>query len=326
MILILTKKTNLHFLLTIENLFNYRFLHYFYEEIKSENYLMANIKNRRLFTSYISITVIMSVVLFLFGFFGIFFISSNSMANSFKENFSVSIFFKEDAKNIEITQLQNEILMSDYVEKLKYVSKDEAVLLMKDEYGQDFIKELGFNPLVNSIDFNLKSEYVEATLLDSISKLIENKNYIDEIVYDKNLINIINDNIKRISLWLMPSIIILLIITFLVINSSIRLSIYSNRQLIKTMQLVGATKAFIRKPFIKINIFLSLISSIISISAIILLIYYIDLNISFVDNISIESVITLFIIILSLGLFISYISTFFASQNILKIKADNLDV
>ena len=287
---------------------------------------MANIKNRRLFASYISITVIMSVVLFLFGFFGIFFISSNSIANSFKENFSVSIFFKEDAKNIEITQLQNEILMSDYVEKLKYVSKDEAVLLMKDEYGQDFIKELGFNPLVNSIDFNLKSEYVEATLLDSISRLIENKNYIDEIVYDKNLINIINDNIKRISLWLMPSIIILLIITFLVINSSIRLSIYSNRQLIKTMQLVGATKAFIRKPFIKINIFLSLISSIISISAIILLIYYIDLNISFVDNISIESVIILFLIILSLGLFISYISTFFATQNILKIKADNLDV
>ena len=287
---------------------------------------MANIKNRRLFTSYISITIIMSVVLFLFGFFGIFFISSNSIANSFKENFSVSIFFKEDAKNIEITQLQNEILMSDYVEKLKYVSKDEAVLLMKEEYGQDFIKELGFNPLVNSIDFNLKSEYVEATLLDSISRLIENKNYVDEIVYDKNLINIINDNIKRISLWLMPSIIILLIITFLVINSSIRLSIYSNRQLIKTMQLVGATKAFIRKPYIKINIFLSLISSIISISAIILLIYYIDLNISFVDNISIESVITLFLIILSLGLFISYISTFFATQNILKIKADNLDV
>ena len=287
---------------------------------------MTNIKNRRLFTSYISITVIMSVVLFLFGFFGIFFISSNSIANSFKENFSVSIFFKEDAKNIEITQLQNELLMSDYVEKLKYVSKDEAVLLMKEEYGQDFIKELGFNPLVNSIDFNLKSEYVEATLLDSISRLIENKNYIDEIVYDKNLINIINDNIKRISLWLMPSIIILLIITFLVINSSIRLSIYSNRQLIKTMQLVGATKAFIRKPFIKINIFLSLISSIISISVIILLIYYIDLNISFIDNISIESVITLFLIILSLGLFISYISTFFATQNILKIKADNLDV
>ena len=292
----------------------------------SYNYLMANIQNRRLFTSYISITIIMSVVLFLFGFFGIFFISSKSIANSFKENFAVSIFFKEDAKNIEIIQLQNELLMSNYVEKLKYVSKDEALLMMKEEYGQDFIKELGFNPLLNAIDLNLKSEYVEATSLDSISRLIGNKNYVDEIVYDKNLINIINDNIKRISFWLMPSIIILLIITFLVINSSIRLSIYSNRQLIKTMQLVGATKAFIRKPFIRINIFLSLISSIISISAIAVMIYYIDLNISFAYNISRESAVMLFLIIVSLGLVISYISTFFATQNILKIKADNLDV
>ena len=95
---------------------------------------MRNIKNRRLFTSYVSITVIMSIVLFLFGFFGIFFISSNSIANSFKEDFSVSIFFKENAKKIEIIQLQNELLMSSYIQKLKYISKDDALLIMKEEY------------------------------------------------------------------------------------------------------------------------------------------------------------------------------------------------
>lgn len=287
---------------------------------------MRNIKNRRLFTSYVSITVIMSVVLFLFGFFGIFFISSNSIANSFKEDFSVSIFFKENAKKIEIIQLQNELLMSSYIQKLKYISKDDALLIMKEEYGQDFIQELGFNPLVNSIDINLKSEFVEASSLDSISAIISKKKYVDEITYDKNLINSINNNIRRVSLWLMPSIIILSIITFLVINSSIRLSIYSNRQLIKTMQLVGATKSFIRRPFIRTNILLSIISSLISISILILLIYYIDSNISFVENIKLESLIMLFIIIISLGLIISYISTFLATQNILKIKADNLDV
>ena len=287
---------------------------------------MRNIKNRRLFTSYVSITVIMSIVLFLFGFFGIFFISSNSIANSFKEDFSVSIFFKENAKKIEIIQLQNELLMSSYIQKLKYISKDDALLIMKEEYGQDFIKELGFNPLVNSIDINLKSEFVEASSLDSISTIISKKKYVDEITYDKNLINSINNNIRRVSLWLMPSIIILSIITFLVINSSIRLSIYSNRQLIKTMQLVGATKDFIRRPFIRTNILLSIISSFISISTLILLIYYIDLNISFVENIKLQSLLMLFIIIISLGLIISYISTFLATQNILKIKADNLDV
>ncbi len=287
---------------------------------------MRNIKNRRLFTSYVSITVIMSIVLFLFGFFGIFFISSNSIANSFKEDFSVSIFFKENAKKIEIIQLQNELLMSSYIQKLKYISKDDALLIMKEEYGQDFIQELGFNPLVNSIDINLKSEFVEASSLDSISNIISKKKYVDEITYDKNLINSINYNIRRVSLWLMPSIIILSIITFLVINSSIRLSIYSNRQLIKTMQLVGATKGFIRRPFIRTNILLSIISSLISISILILLIYYIDSNISFVENIKLQSLIMLFIIIISLGLIISYISTFLATQNILKIKADNLDV
>lgn len=287
---------------------------------------MRNIKNRRLFTSYVSITVIMSIVLFLFGFFGIFFISSNSIANSFKEDFSVSIFFKENAKKIEIIQLQNELLMSSYIQKLKYISKDDALLIMKEEYGQDFIQELGFNPLVNSIDINLKSEFVEASSLDSISNIISKKKYVDEITYDKNLINSINNNIKRVSLWLMPSIMILSIITFLVINSSIRLSIYSNRQLIKTMQLVGATKGFIRRPFIRTNILLSIISSFISISTLILLIYYIDLNISFVENIKLQSLLMLFIIIISLGLIISYISTFLATQNILKIKADNLDV
>ena len=287
---------------------------------------MRNIKNRRLFTSYVSITVIMSIVLFLFGFFGIFFISSNSIANSFKEDFSVSIFFKENAKKIEIIQLQNELLMSSYIQKLKYISKDDALLIMKEEYGQDFIQELGFNPLVNSIDINLKSEFVEASSLDSISAIISKKKYVDEITYDKNLINSINNNIRRVSLWLMPSIMILSIITFLVINSSIRLSIYSNRQLIKTMQLVGATKSFIRRPFIRTNILLSIISSFISISTLILLIYYIDLNISFVENIKLQSLLMLFIIIISLGLIISYISTFLATQNILKIKADNLDV
>ena len=287
---------------------------------------MAKIKNRRLFTSYISIIVIMSIVLFLFGFFGVFFISSNSLANSFKENFSVSIFFKEDAKKIEITLLQNELLMTDYIEKLKYVSKDDAILIMKEEYGQDFIKELGFNPLVNSIDFNLKSQYVESVILDSISEIISKNKYVDEIVYDNNLLKLINDNIKKTTYWLIPSIIIFLLITFLLINSSIRLSIYSNRQLIKTMQLVGATKGFIRRPFIKTNIMLSLISSFISIALIVMIIYYIDSNISFIDNLNIQLIIALFLFIISLGFIISYISTFLATQNILKINADRLDI
>ena len=273
-----------------------------------------------------SIVVIMSIVLFLFGFFGVFVISSNSIANSFKENFSVSIFFQDNVKQIEVAQLQNELLMSDYIDKLSYVSKESAVLIMKEEYGEDFIQDLGYNPLVNSIDLNFKSQYVEAIKIDSISEIIKKNKYVDEIVYDKNLINLINENIKRVTFWLIPSISIFLIITFLIINSSIRLSIYSNRQLIKTMQLVGATKSFIRKPFLKTNAFLSLISSFLSISLIILIINYLDNNINFLNNIEPKTIFILCLFMVLLGLTISYISTFFATQNILKIKADKLDI
>ena len=287
---------------------------------------MKKIKNKRLITSYMSIVIIMSIVLFLFGFFGVFVISSNSIANSFKENFSVSIFFQDNVKQIEVAQLQNELLMSDYIDKLSYVSKESAVLIMKEEYGEDFIQDLGYNPLVNSIDLNFKSQYVEAIKIDSISEIIKKNKYVDEIVYDKNLINLINENIKRVTFWLIPSISIFLIITFLIINSSIRLSIYSNRQLIKTMQLVGATKSFIRKPFLKTNAFLSLISSFLSISLIILIINYLDNNINFLNNIEPKTIFILCLFMILLGLTISYISTFFATQNILKIKADKLDI
>ena len=287
---------------------------------------MKKIKNKRLLTSYMSIVIIMSIVSFLFGFFGVFVISSNSIANSFKENFSVSIFFQDNVKQIEISQLQNELLMSDYIDKLSYVSKESAVLIMKEEYGEDFIQDLGYNPLVNSIDLNFKSQYVEAVKIDSISEIIKKNKYVDEIVYDKNLINLINENIKRVTFWLIPSISIFLIITFLIINSSIRLSIYSNRQLIKTMQLVGATKSFIRKPFLKTNAFLSLISSFLSISLIILIMNYLDNNINFLNNIDPKTIFFLCFFMVLLGLTISYISTFFATQNILKIKADKLDI
>lgn len=287
---------------------------------------MKKIKNKRLITSYISIVIIMSIVLFLFGFFGVFVISSSSIANSFKENFSISIFFKENAKQIEVSELQNQLLMSDYLEKLTYVSKENAVLIMKEEYGEDFIKDLGYNPLVNSIDINLKSKYVETIKIDSISEIIKMNKYVDEIVYDKNLITLINENIKKVSFWLVPSIIIFLLITFLIINSSIRLSIYSNRQLIKTMQLVGATKSFIRKPFLITNALLSLISSLFSISLLLSMLYYLDINLNFFNNIELNTIFTLCSTIILLGFVISYISTYFATQNILKIKADQLDI
>ena len=287
---------------------------------------MPSIKNKRLITSYFSIVIIMSIVLFLYSFFGLFLISSDSIINKFKEEFTVSVYLKENVKNIEINQLKNELLMSNFIEKVNYISKDEAVAIMKEEYGEEFIKSLGFNPLLGSIDINLKSNYVNNKEIDSISKFIIKKNYIDEIIYDKDFINLINNNIKKISLWIIPSIIFSILITFLIINSSIRLSIYAKRNIIKTMQLVGATRSFIRIPFIKTNLLLSLISSTIAIISILIVIDFFDTNIDFYNYVETKSIFFLLSSVVILGFIISLISTFFATQNILNIDAKKLDI
>ena len=287
---------------------------------------MKNYKNRRLIASYTSVVIIMSIVLFLLGLFGIFFITSNSIINSFKEKLTISVFFNENAKEIDITQFKNEVLMSDYISNLKYISKEDAVLIMKEDYGDDFIKDLGYNPLVNSADIALINQYVTSYKIDSISKIIEQKDFVDEVIYDKDLINMINENIAKVTFWFIPIISFLILITFLIINSSIRLSIFSKRELIKTMQLVGAEKSFIRKPFIKTNLVLSLLSSIISIILISFMIYYLNLNIDIIENINLNLIYILFISLVIFGFTISFFSTYFATQNILKIKSESLDV
>lgn len=287
---------------------------------------MPGIKNKRLVTSYFSIVIIMSIVLFLYSFFGLFLISSDSIINKFKEDFTVSVYLKENVKNIEINQLRNELLMSDFIDKVNYISKEEAVAIMKEEYGEEFIKSLGFNPLLGSIDINLKSNYVNSKKLDSISRLILKKNYIDEIIYDRDFINMINKNIKKISFWIIPAIIFSLLITFLIINSSIRLSIYAKRNIIKTMQLVGATRSFIRIPFIKTNLLLSLISSTIAIISILILIDFFDSNIDFYNYVELKSIFFLLSSVVVLGFIISIVSTFFATQNILNIDTKKLDI
>ena len=287
---------------------------------------MPGIKNKRLVTSYFSIVIIMSIVLFLYSFFGLFLISSDSIINKFKEDFTVSIYLKENVKNIEINQLRNELLMSNFIDKVNYISKEEAVAIMKEEYGEEFIRSLGFNPLLGSIDINLQSNYVNSKKLDSISRLILKKNYIDEIIYDRDFINMINNNIKKISFWIIPSIIFSLLITFLIINSSIRLSIYAKRNIIKTMQLVGATRSFIRVPFIKTNLLLSLISSTIAIISILILIDFFDSNIDFYNYVELKSIFFLLSSVVVLGFIISIVSTFFATQNILNIDTKKLDI
>ena len=282
------------------------------------------LKKNRILSSYVSVVISISMVLFLFGLLSFSIINIKNVSKNFKESLTMSIYLKDNAKLVDLNQIKNSLVTSIYVKDLNYISKEEAVSIMKTEFGEDFINELGYNPLVNSFDINLMSEYVECRKIDSISNLIQKNNFIDDIQYDRDLVSMMNTNMKKITLWMFPITIILFIISVLIINSSIKLAIYSNRFTIKTMQLVGATKKFIRRPFIIKNILLGICSSAIASSLLYFTIFYLDNKIPFIDIINNVYIIYLILAVTFLGVLITWISTYFATQKLLNLNTEKL--
>ena len=285
-----------------------------------------NKSNRhRIFSSYVSVVVSISMVLFLFGILSFTIVNIKNVSANFKESLTMSIYLKDEAKAVDLNQIKNSLVTSVFVKDLNYISKEEAVSIMKTEFGEDFINELGYNPLINSFDINLVSEYVEDRKIDSISNLLREKNnFIEDIQYDRDLVSMMNTNLKKITMWMFPVTFLLIVISVLIINSSIKLALYSNRWTIKTMQLVGATKRFIRKPFILKNVFLGLFSSFIASTLLYLTIFYVDKKIPFIDMFNNIYIIHVFLCVIVLGVLISWISTYFATQKLLNLNTEKL--
>ena len=196
---------------------------------------------------------------------------------------------------------------------------------MKLEYGEDFLNDVGYNPLKNSIEVNLKAEYVTARRLDSISESTLKKNFVEDIKYDKDLVSLMNSNVKRLSLWVLIISGIFTAIAVLLINSSIRLAVHSKRFTIKTMQMVGATKKFIRRPFIWRSIRLGIIGSLMAILGIGVVLFYVDKSFPEFELTQNQlSIGILFSVVFMVGIFITWWSTFFATQRFLNLKTDQL--
>ena len=283
------------------------------------------LNKRRIISSYISVVVSISMVLFLFGLLSFTIVNIKNVSTNFKESLTMSIYLKDEAKTVDLNQIKNSLITSVFVKDLNYISKEEAVSIMKTEFGEDFINELGYNPLINSFDINLVSEYVEDRKIDSISNLLREKNnFIEDIQYDRDLVSMMNTNLKKITMWMFPVTFLLIVISVLIINSSIKLALYSNRWTIKTMQLVGATKRFIRKPFIIKNVFLGLFSSFIASTLLYLTIFYVDKKIPFIDMFNNIYIIHVFLCVIVLGVLISWISTYFATQKLLNLNTEKL--
>jgi len=282
-------------------------------------------QKRKLISSYFSVVLSIGLVLFLLGVLGLLVLNTKKLADHFKEQIKISVFLKDNAKEVEVDQLQKSLVMSDYTKSAVYVSKEEAAEMHSAEIGENFLDFLGYNPLKNSIDVALKADFVSTAQVEEIASELAKKDYVEEVSYDKPLIALLTDNVKKISFWILIASTVFTLIAVLLINSSIRLSIYSKRFIIKTMQMVGATKRFIRRPFIWTNIKLGILGSLIALMALGIVLYYVDKNfpeLNLLQDFIILSI--LFIGVFVLGVLISLISTYFATQRFLNLRTDDL--
>ncbi|MDO5978460.1 cell division protein FtsX [Flavivirga spongiicola] len=282
-------------------------------------------QKRRLISSYFSVVLSIALVLFLLGLLGMLILNAKKVSDHFKEQVVVTIYLKDSAKEVETKQLEKSLAMADYVKSTEYVSKDQAAEFMKAENGEDFMDFVGYNPLQNSIDVHLKADFVTSEHLEKISAEALNKNFVDEVNYDNDLVNLMNDNVKKISFWVLIISAIFTLIAVLLINSSIRLAVYSKRFTIKTMQMVGATKQFIRLPFIWKSVRLGMIGAVLALIGMAIVLYYLNktfLELELLSNPILMAL--LFVFVFALGIIITWISTHFATQRFLNLKTDQL--
>lgn len=282
-------------------------------------------QKRRVITSYFSVVLSIFLVLFLLGILGLFVINSKRLSNNFKEEIAMTVFFKTEATDSVIKAFNSELKTAKFAKSFEYVSKEKAAEKHMKVIGEDFMQFLGVNPLQNSFDIHLKADYVTNEGIAKIENRLRKNDMIADIVYDKQLVTLVNDNIKNISMWILIVSCVFALVSVLLINSSLRLSIYANRFIIKTMQMVGATKSFIRKPFIQRSVYLGLIGSALAVVALIGVLIYIQTTFPSLGILEDKLAIAIVLVgVLVLGVVITWISTFFATQRFLNLRTDDL--
>ena len=282
-------------------------------------------QKRRLISSYFSVVLSVFLVLFLLGILGLFVINSKNLSDDFKEEIAMTVFFDNESNDTIIKAFDSELQTAPFVKSFVYVTKEDAAKQHSDIIGEDFMTFLGENPLQNSFDIHLKADYIVNDSIAKIESRLRKNEMVSDIVYDKQLVNLVNDNIKKVSMWILIISGFLAFIAVLLINSSMRLSIYSNRFIIKTMQMVGATKSFIRKPFIWRSIKLGMIGAGLAILCLVGVLYYINETYPNLNILEEETMTAAILVgVLVVGIIITWLSTFFATQRFLNLRTDDL--
>jgi cell division transport system permease protein len=288
---------------------------------KEENVLKGRIRG-----AYITSLMSISLVLLMLGIVGLLVLNVNSLSVYIKENMRFSLIIHENVKDADIRKFQKTLDSYSYIKSTEYITSDEAAAMLEEELGENFLETLGYNPLSPTINVYLIADYANPDSIKMVEQeFLSHSDIVQEVSYQQNLVQLINDNVSKISLTLLIFSIILFIISFALLNNTIRLMIYSKRFIINTMKLVGATRSFIRKPFLISGIIQGIISAFIAIICLGIMIHFANEELKeIITLIDYKTIGLLFIIVLILGIVLSLISTYFAVNKYLRIKSSNL--
>ena len=280
---------------------------------------------RKLVGSSITTIVSLALVLFMLGLLGIIILNTRKLSDNLKENIGIQIILNDNSKEVDVQHFTKTLDASDFVKSTKFITKEDAAKRLQEDLGEDFINFLGYNPLLPSINVHLKAAYANTDSLIWIEKELLESKLVKELVYQKSLVSIINENVNKISLVILIFSGLLMLIALALINNTIRLSIYSKRFIIKTMQLVGATQSFVRRPFVLKGIKHGIYGAAIAVLMLIGVLYFAQKQLPELAELQDETMLaTLFGLVTIVGIIISWISTALAVRKYLRLKSNDL--
>jgi cell division transport system permease protein len=280
---------------------------------------------RKIISSSASVVISLSLVLFVIGLLGLILINAQRLSDYVKENIGFTIMLEDGITEIETIKFQKELEVAKFVKNITFITKEQATQELKTDLGEDFVDFLGYSPLLSSIDIKLNALYANTDSLQKITTELTANPAVFEAYYQKNLVSKLNSNVKRLSFFLLIFCILLFFIAFVLINNTIRLSVYAKRFLIRTMRLVGGTDAFIQKPFLIKGLYQGVYSSIFAIFMLIGAIQIVQgdtANMLNIDDLKIIGIV--FILIFLSGLVLSLFSTFFAVRKYIQLNENEL--
>ncbi len=283
------------------------------------------ISTARFINAKITSTISVSLVLVLLGMTILVWFLGDGLSSYLKENISFSVILDSDITDTQISKIRKSIDSQPFVKTSRFISKEEAKEQLIKDLGEDPEDLLGFNPAYDAIEIYLFSEYANADSLTYIGNLIKEQNNVDDLLYRQETVDVINENISKITAVLLIVSVILLLISFTLIRNTIRLGIYSKRFIINTMKLVGATDSFIRTPFIRNNVVSGIIAGVLADGAIWVFLQYFKKEIAEVSGfVGVYELVIVFGVVIVLGVIISVMATHYAVNRYLKMETDNL--